>query len=71
LSDLKELNEAAPRFVTHELEDRNHCTHVRLQKFFHGCNVKIVLILFRLLTMQCKSTFTKRFALSTPVVCAG
>jgi len=28
-----------------------------------GVNVKILLILFRLLTMQCKWTFTKRFTL--------
>jgi len=29
--------------------------------FFQGGNVDIFLILFRLLTMQCKWTFTKRF----------
>jgi len=39
----------------------------RPQKFFQeGGNVEILLILFRLLTMQCKWTFTKRFTLSTP-----
>ena len=31
-------------------------------------NVDILLILFRLLTIQCKCTFTKRFTLSTPLV---
>ena len=32
-----------------------------LRKFSMGGNVNILLILFRLLTMQCKRTFTKRF----------
>ena len=32
---------------------------------FPGGNVDILLILFRLLTMQCKRTFTKRFTLSS------
>ena len=36
-----------------------------------GENVENLLMLFRLLTMQCKSTFTKRIALSNPLVCAG
>ena len=40
--------------------------HWRPQKFFQGVNLDILLILFMLLTMQCKCTFTKRFALSTP-----
>jgi len=35
-----------------------------------GSTSKIWLMLFRLLTMQCKLTFTKRFILSTPLVCA-
>jgi len=40
--------------------------HGRRQKCFQvGGNVEILLDLFRLLTMQCKSTFTKRFTLST------
>ena len=34
-------------------------------------NVRIFLILHRLLTMPCKWTFTKRFTLSTTLVCAG
>jgi len=37
----------------------------RPQKLFQGGNVDILLILFRLLAMQCKWTFTKRFTLST------
>jgi len=36
-----------------------------------GGNVEILLVLFRLLTMQCKWTFTKRITLSSPLVCAG
>jgi len=43
----------------------------RLQKFFQEGNVEILLIFFRLVMMQCKWTFTKRFTLSTPLVCAG
>jgi len=38
--------------------------HGRPQKFFQGGNVVIFLILFRLLTMQCKLTFAKRFTVS-------
>jgi len=34
-------------------------------------NVEIFLIDVRLLTVQCKWTFTKRFTLSSPLVCAG
>jgi len=34
-------------------------------------NVEILLILFWLLTMQCKLTFTKLSSLSKPLVCAG
>jgi len=36
------------------------------RKFSRGGNVDILLILFRLLTMQCKWTFKKRFSFSTP-----
>jgi len=68
MSHLKELNRTAPRFITQEL-DRNQCKHERPQKFFQGEYVDILLILFRLLTMQCKWTFTKRFTLSTTLVC--
>jgi len=31
--------------------------HEHPQKYFHGCNVDILLIFFRLLIMQCKWTF--------------
>ena len=52
--------------------DRNQRIHGRLQKYFQGGgNVVILLTLYRLLTMPCKWTFTKRFTLSTPLVCAG
>jgi len=65
LSDLKESNRTAPRFMTQDL-DPNQCIHGLPQKFFQGGgDVQILLILFRLLTMRCKRTFTKRFALST------
>ena len=37
-----------------------------LRNFPRGCNVDILLIFFRLLTLQCKRTFTKRFTVSTP-----
>jgi len=40
----------------------------RPQKFFHGGNVEILLILFRLLTMQCKRTFTKRLLYFTAII---
>ena len=36
------------------------------RNFAGECNVDILLILFRLLTLQCKRMFTKRFAVSTP-----
>ena len=62
---LKELNQTAPRFTTQVL-DRNQCIHGRSQKFFPGRNVEILLNLHRLLTMQCKWQFTKRFTLSAP-----
>ena len=42
-------------------------SHGRPQKFFQGGgNVDVLLILFRLLTMQCNWTFIKHFTLSTP-----
>jgi len=44
----------------------NTNAHGRLKKFSRESNVDIWLIFFRLLTMQCKWTFTKRFILSTP-----
>jgi len=34
--------------------------HGRLQKIFQGDNVDILLVLFRLLTMQCKRTMGRR-----------
>jgi len=34
--------------------DRNQCIHWRLQKYFQGGNVTILLMVFRLLTMQWK-----------------
>jgi len=40
--------------------------HACPQKFFQvGGNVNILLIFFRLLTLQCKWTFTKLFTVST------
>ena len=36
------------------------------RNFSRGRQLDILLILSMLLTMQCKCTFTKRFALSTP-----
>ena len=50
---------------------RNQCIHGRPQKLFQEGNAEILLILFRLLMMQCKWTFTERFTLSTPLVCTG
>jgi len=44
-----------------------HLKHGRPQKFSRGGNVDTLLILFRLLTMQCKRTLTQRFTLSTPL----
>jgi len=35
LSDLKELNQRAPRFMTQEL-DRNQCIHGHAQNVFQG-----------------------------------
>jgi len=36
------------------------------RKFSRGGQVDILFIIFMLLTMQCKWTFTKRFTISTP-----
>jgi len=36
------------------------------RRFLPGGNVDILLIIFRLLTIQCKRTFTKCFTYSTP-----
>ena len=63
-SDLHELNQIAPRFMTQAL-NRNQCSHGRPQKYFQRGSVEISLIPFRLLTMQRKWRFTKRFTLST------
>jgi len=38
------------------------------RNFYRGSKIDILLILFRLLTMQCKWTFTKRFTLRTPQI---
>jgi len=46
--------------------DRRTSQHGCPQKIFHGGNADTLLILCKSLTMQCKSTFTKRFTLSTP-----
>jgi len=71
LSDLKEMNQTTPRFVTQKF-NRYQYIHGRPQKFFQdGVNVEILLILYRLLTMQRKWMFAKRFPLSPPLVCAG
>jgi len=45
--------------------------HWRPQKIFHGVNVENLVILFRLLTMKCKWTFTKSFTPSSPLVYVG
>jgi len=52
--------------MTQELY-RNQCIYGRPHKIFpeEGCNVEILLIRFRLLTMEGKWTFTKRVTLST------
>jgi len=44
---------------------------VHLYKFFQRGNIDILLILFRLLVVQCTWTFTKCFSLSSPLACAG
>ena len=44
LSDLKELHQATPHFMTKEL-DRNQCMHGLPQKFFQGGNIEILFIL--------------------------
>ena len=43
--------------------------HGRPQKFLQGANVEILLIILKMLTMQCKLTFTKRFALFYTTKC--
>ena len=61
----------------HRIHGRNiqielSASHGRPQKFFQGgATSKFFFILYRLLTMQCTWTFTKRFTLSTKLVCAG
>jgi len=41
--------------------------HGYQQKFLQGCgNVDILLIILKLLTMQCKYTLTKHITISTP-----
>jgi len=51
--------------MTQEL-DRNQCISLTSAEIFPGGgNVQILLILYRLLTMQCKWTFRKSFTLST------
>jgi len=53
--------------LLHCVEAYRGTVHGRPQKFFQGGGkVDILLILFRLLTMQRTWTFTKRFILSTP-----
>jgi len=65
------LNQTAPRFMTQEL-DQNQCIPWTSAEIFPGWgNVQTLLILNRLLTMPWKWTFTKRFTLSTTLVCAG
>jgi len=71
VSDFKELNQVAPRFMTQE-SNRNQCSHGRPQTSFQrGRNVENLLILFRLLTMQRKGRFTKPFTFSTSLACTG
>jgi len=71
LSDLKELNQTPPPFMTQDL-DQNQCIPWTSAEIFPGWgDVQISLILYRLLTMPCKWKFTKRFTLSTTLVCAG
>jgi len=59
LSDIKDMNQTALRFITQDL-DRNQGTQGRPQKISQGSNVEILLIRFGLLTMQCKWTFANR-----------
>jgi len=40
VSDLKELNQIAPRFMTQE-SNRNQCSHGRQQKFFQRGGGKV------------------------------
>jgi len=71
LSDLKELNQAAPRFTTQELDQHHGIQGPSAESFQGGGNVGNLFILFRLLMMQSKWTFVKLLSLSTPLVCAG
>ena len=49
--------------LTSKLAERvNKSSHGRLQKFSgEGCNVDILLIVFRFMTLQCKWVLTRRF----------
>jgi len=54
LSDLKELNQTTPRFMTQEI-DWNQCIPWTSAQIFSGWgNVQILLIVYRFLTIQCK-----------------
>jgi len=65
------LKQTAPLFLPQELDQISASMGVRIN-FSRGMgNVEILLILFRLLTMQCQWTFIKRFTLSTPLVCGA
>jgi len=68
LSDLKELNQTAPRFMTQEL-DRNQCIHER--PTFSRQQRRNFAYPSQAAHDKCKWTFTKRFTLSTALVCAG
>jgi len=57
--------EKSPSAPTHEKNPSD--AHGFPQNFFQvGGNVDTLFIIFRLLTFQCKWTFTKRFTVSTP-----
>jgi len=64
----EELNQTAPRFMTQEL-DRNQCIQV-CRRFFRG-KLRNLAYLFQVADDAMQKTFTKRFTLSTPLVCAG
>jgi len=57
----------------HDLRIRSKSVHswASAEVFSEGDNVEILLILYRLLTMQCKWMFTKRFTVSIQLVCTG
>jgi len=55
--------------MTKEL-DQNQCIHGRRRNLPGEVTSKFCLS-FRFLTTQCKRTFTKRFTLSTPLICVG